>query len=67
MPPRPLLQDAWKKAVVGSRVARALDLELGDVVTPVHGKMNEFGYHEHPEAACAVVGILAPTNSPVRM
>ena len=27
--------------------------------------MGEFGYHEHPEATCAVVGILAPTNSPL--
>jgi putative ABC transport system permease protein len=31
----------------------------------VHGKMGEFGYHEHPEATCKVVGVLAPTNSPL--
>ena len=34
-------------------------------MTPVHGKAGEFGSHEHPEASCAVVGILAPTNSPI--
>ena len=64
-PPRPLLDAKWKKAVIGARVARALDLDLGGVIVPVHGKMGEFGYHEHPEAACEVVGILAPTNSPL--
>jgi putative ABC transport system permease protein len=64
-PPRPLLQKEWKKAVIGSRVARSLHLGLGDVIVPVHGKQGEFGYHEHPEAACEVCGILAPTNSPL--
>ncbi|MCK5940623.1 MAG: ABC transporter permease [Planctomycetes bacterium] len=64
-PKRPSLRDAWRQAVIGARVARTLGLELGDVVTPVHGKMGEFGYHEHPEAACKIVGILAPTNSPI--
>ncbi len=65
VPPRPELKAAWKKCVIGSRVARTLDLGLGDVVTPVHGKLGEFGSHEHPEAACEVVGVLAPTNSPI--
>jgi putative ABC transport system permease protein len=64
-PPRPLLRAEWKKCVIGARVQKKLGLQLGDVVTPVHGKMGEFGYHEHPEAACEVVGILAPTNSPI--
>lgn len=64
-PARPLLQDSWKQAVVGARVARTLNLEVGSVVTPVHGKMGEFGFHEHPEAACKIVGILEPTNSPI--
>jgi putative ABC transport system permease protein len=64
-PPRPPLRAQWKQCVVGARVARQLQLQLGSVVTPVHGKMGEFGYHEHPEAACEVVGILAPTNSPL--
>jgi putative ABC transport system permease protein len=65
VPDRPSLQQGWKKAVVGARVARSLDLKLGSVVTPVHGKMGEFVYHEHPEAACEIVGILEPTNSPI--
>lgn len=64
-PPRPLLQRAWRECVIGARVARTLSLQVGDVVTPVHGKAGEFGSHEHPEASCAVVGILAPTNSPI--
>lgn len=64
-PERPLLQKQWKQAVVGSRVARTLKLALGDVVTPVHGKLGEFGAHTHPEAACEIVGILEPTNSPI--
>jgi putative ABC transport system permease protein len=64
-PPRPSLRPEWKQCVVGARVARSLGLSLGSTITPVHGKRSEFGYHEHPEAACAVVGILAPTNSPL--
>jgi putative ABC transport system permease protein len=65
LPKRPLLQKEWRKCVIGARVARTLRLEIGSVVTPVHGKAGEFGSHEHPEAACEIVGILAPTNSPI--
>lgn len=64
-PKRPALRPEWRQCVVGSRVARTLHLELGAVVTPVHGKMGELEYHEHPEASCTVVGILEPTNSPL--
>lgn len=64
-PPRPELRPEWKKCVIGARVARQLDKKLGDVIVPVHGKAGEFGSHEHPEAACEIVGILAPTNSPL--
>ncbi len=64
-PARPVIDSKWKKAVVGHRVARQMQLSLGGVIVPVHGKHGEFGYHEHPEAACEVVGILAPTNSPL--
>jgi putative ABC transport system permease protein len=64
-PPRPLLRKEWKQAVIGARVARALNFDLGSLVVPVHGKAGEFGAHEHPEAACEVVGVLAPTNSPL--
>lgn len=64
-PARPTLRPEWKQCVVGARVARTLGLSLGSDVVPVHGKMGEFGYHEHPEATCKVVGVLAPTNSPL--
>ncbi len=64
-PPRPLFQKEWKQCVVGARVARTLGLGLHDVIVPVHGKMGEFGWHEHPEAACEITGVLAPTNSPL--
>jgi putative ABC transport system permease protein len=65
VPERPFLQKKWKQAVIGARVARSLQLKIGDVVTPVHGKLGERFSHEHPEAACAIVGILEPTNSPI--
>ncbi|MFY9343538.1 MAG: ABC transporter permease [Planctomycetota bacterium] len=65
VPPRPPLRPEWRQCVIGSRVARTLDLGLGGVITPLHGKYGEFGTHEHPEASCKVVGILAPTNSPI--
>jgi hypothetical protein len=64
-PPRPRLHDEWKQCVIGSRVARTLGLDLGATVVPVHGRLGEFGYHEHAEAACRVAGVLAPTNSPL--
>ena len=64
-PPRPALRPEWRQCVIGSRVARTLGLSLGGTITPVHGKLGEFGSHDHPEAACTVVGILAPTNSPI--
>ncbi len=64
-PARPMLEAAWKQCVIGSRVARTLGLGLGSKVTPVHGKPGDFGAHPHPEAACEVVGILQPTNSPL--
>ncbi len=62
---RPLLNDKLRECVIGSRVQNKLGLRLGDVVTPVHGKMSDVNFHEHPEAACKIVGILAPTNSPL--
>jgi len=65
LPDRPLLQKEWKEAVIGARVARTLGLDIGGKIVPVHGKLGEFGYHPHPEAACEVVGILAATNSPL--
>lgn len=63
LPPRPTIQPGWKQCVIGSRVARTLQLGVGGEIVPVHGKRGEFGFHEHPEAACKVVGVLEPTNS----
>jgi putative ABC transport system permease protein len=65
VPPRPRLPPEWRQAVLGSRVARQLGLGLGGEVVPSHGKPEEFGFHEHREASCRVVGVLAPTNSPI--
>lgn len=65
VPKRPAMKPEWKRCVIGSRVARTLQLQLGSIVTPVHGKMDDWNYHEHPEAACEVVGVLEPTNSPI--
>lgn len=65
VPPRPELTEALRKCVIGARVSKKLGMSLGSVVTPVHGKIGEFGSHEHREAACEVVGILKPTNSPI--
>ena len=64
-PVRPRMRPEWMQCVIGARVARTLHLGLGDVVVPVHGKLGAFDRHEHREAACEVVGILAPTNSPL--
>jgi putative ABC transport system permease protein len=65
VPSRPKLPPAWREAVIGSRVARQLGMGVGGEVVPSHGKPDEFGFHEHREAACRVVGVLAPTNSPL--
>jgi len=65
VPPKPPLRPEWKKAVIGNRVARELGLGIGGTVVPLHGKYGVVGTHEHSEAACTVVGVLAPTNSPL--
>ncbi len=65
VPPRPALTPALRQAVIGARVARQLGIGLGDEVVPSHGKPGEFGFHDHPEASCRIVGVLAPTNSPI--
>ncbi|MGE3172703.1 MAG: ABC transporter permease [Planctomycetota bacterium] len=65
LPARPQIRPEWKRAVVGQRVARTLGLGIGSQIVPVHGKYGEFDFHEHPEAACEIVGILDATNSPI--
>ena len=55
---------AWRKAVVGSMVARRHDLEIGSKVVPIHGT-DPKSMHSHPEAECTVVGILEKTGTPL--
>ena len=57
------IREEWKRAVVGSRVARVLGLTIGDVIVPRHG--NHDTGADHTRAACEICGILAPTNSPI--
>ncbi|MEY2982553.1 MAG: ABC transporter permease [Planctomycetota bacterium] len=54
---------AWRKAVIGAEVARRLGLTVGGVIVPVHG--TEDFEHLHDEAASEVVGVLAPTGTPI--
>jgi putative ABC transport system permease protein len=57
------IPEKWKAAVLGAEVARKLELPLGSEVVPAHGVEGE--HEEHEEAACKVVGILAPTGTPI--
>ncbi|MEM7202691.1 MAG: ABC transporter permease [Planctomycetota bacterium] len=59
------LPASWRRAVIGSKVARQLDLDLGAEIVPVHGRQDEVGSHTHDDFACAVSGVLAPTNTPI--
>ena len=52
------------EAVVGHEVAHSLHLELGQPVTVSHG-MHEMGETDHDDKPMTVVGILAPTASPI--
>lgn len=51
-------------AVLGAEVARRLGYRLGDRITLVHG-MEDHGLAEHGDKPFTVVGILAPTGTPV--
>lgn len=51
------------KAVVGSEVARALGVRVGDRIEPTHGVAGAEA-HEH-EALWDVVGVLKPSGTPV--
>lgn len=53
-------QHGYFEAVLGSRVARAMNLKLGDVFYPTHGDPEGEGHAD----AFHVVGILAPTGTP---
>jgi putative ABC transport system permease protein len=51
------------EAVLGAEVAKQLDYKLGDAITLTHG-MNASG-PQHGDKPFTVVGILAPTGTPV--
>lgn len=51
-------------AVVGAEVARALGYAVGDRITIAHG-IGEGSFAEHEDQPFRVVGILAPTGTPV--
>lgn len=56
--------DGVFEAVLGSEVARALGFGLGQRITLSHGTGGE-GLPEHADKPFTVVGILAPTGTPV--
>jgi putative ABC transport system permease protein len=51
-------------AVIGSRVAQQLDYQLGDEITLAHGA-GPVSFVEHADKPFRIVGILAPTGTPV--
>lgn len=55
-------QHGYFEAVIGSRVARAMNLQVGDVVHPTHG--NPEGVGEGHADGFHIVGVLAPTGTP---
>ncbi|MCA8958020.1 MAG: ABC transporter permease [Planctomycetes bacterium] len=59
------IPQAWRKAVIGSHVANRLGLKLGSTFVPVHGVVTDKLAHEHKEAECTVVGVLARTGTPL--
>lgn len=57
--------ESHREAVIGAEVARRGGLEIDDWITPVHGAENDPDPHVHEESKCKVVGILAPTRTPL--
>lgn len=51
-------------AVVGAEVARALGYAVGDRITIAHG-IGEGSFAEHEDQPFTIVGVLAPTGTPV--
>ncbi|MDJ0956891.1 MAG: ABC transporter permease [Arenicellales bacterium] len=51
-------------AVIGSEVGRKLGYKLGDPIVIAHGA-GKVSFHEHADKPFKVVGILAPTGTPV--
>ncbi len=52
------------EAVVGAEVARSLDYNVGDEIVVAHG-LSDMAFNRHDNAPFKVVGILAPTGTPV--
>lgn len=50
--------------VLGADVARSLDYQLGDNIVVAHG-MGNTSFHQHDDNPLTIVGILAPTGTPV--
>lgn len=58
--------DGVFEAVLGSEVARRLGHRNGDRITLSHGRVaSELGGQEHEDKPFTVVGVLAPTGTPV--
>jgi putative ABC transport system permease protein len=59
--------DGLYDAVIGAEVARALGYRLGERITLSHGALSTpgIGAGEHADKPFTVVGILAPTGTPV--
>jgi putative ABC transport system permease protein len=57
------IPEAWRKVVLGSKVAQTTNLGLGAQVVPAHGVGATL--EEHPDSPFTVVGILAETGTPI--
>lgn len=53
------------RAVIGAEAAKSAHLRVGSRFHPAHDLTGAPGAPEHAEAECEVVGILAPTGTPV--
>lgn len=53
--------NGYFEAVMGHRVAREMNVSVGDVINPTHGDPNDGKRHKE---GFTVVGILAPTGTP---
>jgi putative ABC transport system permease protein len=56
--------DSLFEAVIGAAVARELGYQTGDEIIVAHG-MGEVGFIEHDNNPFTVVGVLAPTGTPL--
>lgn len=56
---------AWRKAVIGSEVARRTHYGVGSKFVPLHGMADDPGAHLHHEAECTVVGVMRRTGTPL--